>query len=68
VDKSFISVVKSVEYVSGRMSDITLRGGWCPVINLNVHVPIVAPMGEKSNTYVIGRKERRKETARKTKT
>jgi hypothetical protein len=32
-----ISAVKSIEYVSERMSYITLRGHWCGIIVLNVH-------------------------------
>jgi exonuclease III len=38
VDKRIISVVKR-EFVSDRMSYITLRGSWCGVIVLNVHDP-----------------------------
>jgi hypothetical protein len=37
--KRIISAVKRVEFVSDRMSYITLRGRWCHVIVLNVHVP-----------------------------
>jgi hypothetical protein len=39
VHKRIISAVKRVEFVSDRMSYITLRGCWCHVIVLNVHAP-----------------------------
>ena len=34
-----VSAVKSVEFVSDRMSYIVLRGCWCNIIVLNVHAP-----------------------------
>jgi hypothetical protein len=37
VHKRIISAVKWVEYVSGRMSYITLRGRGCHIIVLNIH-------------------------------
>jgi hypothetical protein len=37
VHKRIISAVKRVEFVSDRMSYITLRGRWCHIIVLNVH-------------------------------
>jgi hypothetical protein len=37
--KRIISAVKRVEFVSDRMSYITLRGRWCHIIVLNVHSP-----------------------------
>jgi hypothetical protein len=37
VHKRFISAVKRVEFVSGRMSYIILRGRWYHIIFLNVH-------------------------------
>jgi hypothetical protein len=37
--KRIISAVKSVEFVSDRMSYIILRGRWCHIIALNVHAP-----------------------------
>jgi hypothetical protein len=37
--KRIISAVKRVEFVSDRMSYITLRGRWCHIIVLNVHAP-----------------------------
>jgi predicted nucleotidyltransferase len=39
VRKKIISAVKRVEFVSYRMSYITLRGRWCDIIVLNVHAP-----------------------------
>jgi hypothetical protein len=39
VHKRIISEVKRVEFVSDRMSYITLRGQWCDIIVLNVHAP-----------------------------
>jgi hypothetical protein len=39
VHKWFKSGVKNIEFVSGRMSYIILRGGWCDVIALNLHAP-----------------------------
>jgi hypothetical protein len=38
--KRTISAVKGVEFVSDRISYIILRGHWCDVIVLNIHVPI----------------------------
>jgi hypothetical protein len=37
--KRIISAVKSVEFISDRMSYIILRGRWCDIIVLNVHAP-----------------------------
>jgi hypothetical protein len=39
VHKRIVSAVRSVEFVSDRMSYITLRGRWCNIIALNVHAP-----------------------------
>jgi exonuclease III len=39
VHKRIISAVKRVEFVSDRMSYITLKGRWCDIIVLNVHAP-----------------------------
>jgi hypothetical protein len=39
VHKRVISAVKTVEFVSDRMSHIILRGRWCNIIILNVHAP-----------------------------
>jgi hypothetical protein len=39
VHKKIVSTVKRIEFVSGRMSYIRLRGRWCHIIVLNVHAP-----------------------------
>jgi hypothetical protein len=39
VHKRIISAVKRVEFVSDRMSYRILRGRWCHIVVLNVHVP-----------------------------
>jgi exonuclease III len=39
VHKRIISAVKRVEFVSDRTSYIILRGRWCHIVVLNVHVP-----------------------------
>jgi hypothetical protein len=39
VRKRIISAVRRVEFVSDRVSHITLRGRWCHVIVLNIHAP-----------------------------
>jgi exonuclease III len=39
VNKKIMSAVKRVEFVSDKMLYIILRGRWCNIIVLNVHVP-----------------------------
>jgi exonuclease III len=39
IHNKIISAVKRVEFVSDRMSYITLKGHWCYIIILNVHAP-----------------------------
>jgi exonuclease III len=39
VHKRIVSAVRRVEFVSGRMSYIILRGRWCNIIVVNVHAP-----------------------------
>jgi len=39
VHHRIISAVRSVEFVSDRVSCIVLRGRWCNIIILNVHAP-----------------------------
>jgi hypothetical protein len=39
VHKRIISAVRRVEFISDRMSYTILRGRWCNIIVLNVHVP-----------------------------
>jgi exonuclease III len=39
IHNRIISAVKRVEFVSDRISYITLKGHWCDIIVLNVHTP-----------------------------
>jgi hypothetical protein len=39
VHNRIISAVKRREFVSDRMSYITLKGRWCDIIVMNVHAP-----------------------------
>jgi hypothetical protein len=39
IHNRIISAVKRVEFVSDRMSYITLKGRWCDIIVLNMHAP-----------------------------
>jgi hypothetical protein len=39
VHKRIISAVKTVDFVSDRISYIILRGRWCDIIILNAHAP-----------------------------
>jgi hypothetical protein len=39
VYQRIVSAIKRVEFVSDRMSYMVLRGRWCNIIILNVHVP-----------------------------
>jgi hypothetical protein len=39
VHNKTISAVKRAEFVSDRMSYITLKGRWCDIIAQNVHAP-----------------------------
>jgi hypothetical protein len=39
VHKRILSAVRRAEFISDRMSYIILRGRWCNIIVLNVHVP-----------------------------
>jgi hypothetical protein len=39
VHQRIVPAVKKVEFVSDRMSYTVLRGRWCNIIVLNVHVP-----------------------------
>jgi alpha-glucuronidase len=40
VHNRIISAVKRVEFVSGSMSYITIKGHWCDIIVLNMHAPV----------------------------
>ena len=39
VHRRIRSAVKKVEFISDRVSCITLKGQWCDIIVLNVHAP-----------------------------
>ena len=39
VHRRIRSAVKKVEFISDRVSCITLKGRWCDIIVLNVHAP-----------------------------
>jgi hypothetical protein len=39
IHNRIISAVKRIEFLSGRMSYITLKGHWCDIIVFNVHAP-----------------------------
>jgi exonuclease III len=39
IHNKIISAVRRAEFVSNRMSYITLKGRWCDIIVLNVHAP-----------------------------
>jgi exonuclease III len=46
-----ISALKMVEFVSDKMSYIMLRGHWCDIIVLNVHVPTEDKIDMKNSLY-----------------
>jgi hypothetical protein len=50
VHKRIISSVKRVQFVSDRISDITLRGCWCYISLLNVHSPTEDKIDNVSKT------------------
>jgi hypothetical protein len=49
IHKGIISAVKRVEFVSDRMSYVTLRGCWCDV--LNVHAPTEDKSDDKNDGF-----------------
>jgi hypothetical protein len=51
VHKRIISAVKRIEFVSDRMSYAILRGHWCHIIVLNVHVPTEDTTYVKNSFY-----------------
>jgi exonuclease III len=51
VHKRIISAVKRVEFVSGRISYIILRGRWCHIIVLNVHAPKEDEIDDVKNSF-----------------
>jgi hypothetical protein len=51
VHKRIVSTVRRVEFISDRMSYIILRGRWCNVIVLNVHVPCEGKGDEEKDSF-----------------
>jgi exonuclease III len=51
IHKRIISAVKRVEFISDRMSYITLRGRWCDIIVLNVHSPTENKIGDIKDRF-----------------
>jgi exonuclease III len=51
VHNRIISAVKRVEFVSDRMSYITLKGHWCDIIVLNVHAPTEDKDGDIKDSF-----------------
>jgi hypothetical protein len=51
VPNRIISAVKRVEFVSDRLSYITLRGRWCHIIVLNVHAPTVDKTDDVKDSF-----------------
>jgi hypothetical protein len=49
--KRIISAVKRVEFVSDRMSYIILKGCWCDIIVVNVHVPTEDKIGDVKDRF-----------------
>jgi hypothetical protein len=51
VHKRIISAVEKVEFVSGRMPYLILRGRWCNIIVLNVHAPTEDKTDDVKDSY-----------------
>jgi predicted nucleotidyltransferase len=51
VHKRITSAVKRVEFVSDRMSYITLRGRWFHIIVLNVHAPTEDKINDLKDSF-----------------
>jgi hypothetical protein len=49
--KRIISAVRRVEFISDRMSYITLRGHWYSIIVLNVHAPYEDKSDDVKNSF-----------------
>jgi hypothetical protein len=49
--KRIISAVRRVEFVSDRMSYITLRGRWCNIVVLNVYAPCEDKGNDAKETF-----------------
>jgi len=46
-----LSAAKRVEFVTARMSYIGLRGRWCNIIVLNVHVPSSGKTDDSKDSF-----------------
>jgi hypothetical protein len=51
VHQRIVSAIKRVEFVSGRMSYILLRGRWCNIIVLNAHAPTEEKGDDSKNSF-----------------
>jgi hypothetical protein len=51
IHNRIISAVKRIEFVSDRMSCITLKGHWCDIIVLNVHAPTEDKDGDIKGSF-----------------
>jgi hypothetical protein len=51
VHHRIVSADKRVEFVSDRVSYIVLRGRWCNIIILNVHVPSEEKSDELKDSF-----------------
>ena len=51
VHQRIASAVKSVEFVSDRVSYIVMRGSWCNIIVLNVHAPSEEKSDESKDSF-----------------
>jgi hypothetical protein len=49
--KRMISAVKRVEFVSGKMSYIILRGRWCDIVVLNVRAPTMDKIDDMKDRF-----------------
>jgi hypothetical protein len=43
-----------VEFISGRMSYVTIRGRWCDIIVLNVYAPTEDKSDDTKNSFYNG--------------
>jgi hypothetical protein len=51
IHRGIISAVNRVEFISDRMSYVTLRGRWCDIIVLNVHAPTEGKSHETKESF-----------------
>jgi hypothetical protein len=51
VHHSIVSEFKVVEFVSGRLSYIVLRGRWCNIVVLNVHAPSEGKIDDSKGSF-----------------